>query len=46
MKAGMNAQEDFGHPKSVKILVILNPAGCMLTSPSGGAFICWRYILQ
>ena len=39
-----SAQEVFGHIESVKILVILNPTGYMLTS-SGFAFIRVRYIL-
>ena len=37
-----SAREVFGHYiESVKILVVLNPTGCMLTS-SGIAFIHWR----
>ena len=38
-----SAKEALGHTESVKILVILNPAGYMLTSSSGFAFIHLRY---
>ena len=39
-----SAREVFGHIESVKIHVILNPAGSMLTSSSGFAIIHARYI--
>ena len=35
----------FGHIESVKILVILNPTGYMLTSSGFDAFIHLRYVL-
>ncbi len=44
-KEGSSAQEVFGHVESVKILVILNPAGYMFTSSGFDAFIHLRYIL-
>ena len=37
--------EVYGHIESVKILVILNPTGYMLTSSNFDAFIHSRYIL-
>ena len=40
-----DALEASGHIESVKILVILNPTGYMLTSSSSAAFIHWRYVL-
>ena len=40
-----SAREVFGHIESVKILVILNSTGYMLTSSGFDAFIHLRYIL-
>ena len=40
-----SAREVFGHIESVKIHVILNPTGYMLTSPGFDAFIHLSYIL-
>ena len=40
-----SAREVFGHIESVKIIVILNPTGYMLTSSGFDAFINLRYIL-
>ena len=44
-KVAAKAHEVFGHIESVKILVILNPTGYMLTSSGVDAFIHVRNIL-